>query len=46
MAAKCVENILKDMKDINICETIVTIKTKMSQENELEMKKLVEEINS
>ena len=45
MAAKCVENILKDMKDINICETIVTIKTKMSQENELEMKKLVDEID-
>ena len=46
MSAKCVENILKEMKDINICDTIVTIKTRMNTENELEMKKLVEEINS
>ena len=44
MAAKCIEGMLKDLKDINICNTIVTIKTTMTDQNEKEMEKLVEEI--
>lgn len=44
MAAKCIENILKEMKDINICDTIVTIKTRMNNENIEQMKNLVKEI--
>lgn len=44
MAAKCVKDILTDMKDINVCENIVTIKTRMNDENVQEMKDLVKEI--
>jgi len=44
MAAKCVKEILNTMKDISICDTTVTIKTRMNEQNEEEMKKLVNEI--
>lgn len=44
MAGKQVKAIFEEMKDINICENIVTIKTKMTQENEINMKKLAKEI--
>lgn len=44
MAAKCVKDILTDMKDINVCESIVTIKTRMNDANVQEMKDLVKEI--
>lgn len=44
MAAKCIKDIIKDMKDINVCDTIVTIKTKMNDENIEQMKTLVKEI--
>ena len=44
MAAKCIKEILETMKNINICETTVTIKTRMNDSNEKEMNKLVNEI--
>lgn len=44
MAAKCIKDILIDMKDIDICENIVTIKTRMNENNVEEMKNLVKEI--
>ena len=44
MAAKCIKEILADMKDISICENIVTIKTRMKESNIEEMNKLVKEI--
>ena len=44
MAAKCIKDIFDDMKDINICKNIVTIKTRMNDTNIDEMKNLVKEI--
>lgn len=44
MAAKCVKEILNTMKNINICDTTVTIKTRMNEQNIEEMKKLSNEI--
>ena len=44
MAAKCVKEIFSTMKDIKICETTVTIKTRMNNQNEEEMKKLINEL--
>lgn len=44
MAAKFVKEILSDMKDITICEPVVTIKTSMTENTIEEMKKLVETI--
>ncbi|MBR3152482.1 MAG: FprA family A-type flavoprotein [Clostridia bacterium] len=44
MAAKNVKEILEGMKNIEICDTVVTIKTRMSKQNEEDMKKLVNEL--
>lgn len=46
MAAKCVKEILEGMKDITICEPIITIKTSINNNNIAEMKKLAEAILS
>lgn len=46
MAAKNVKEILDGMKDIKICDTIVSIKTTMSDKNKEEMLALVKEILS
>ena len=43
-AAKCIKEILKEMKDIEIIEPIVTIKSKLKKENIEELKKLAENI--
>ena len=43
MAAKCVKEIFSEMKDINVCEKIVTIKTKMD-ENSNDIIELAEEL--
>ena len=43
-AGKCMKNILTQMKDINIVEPMVTIKSTMKEGNIAEMKKLAEEI--
>ena len=40
MAAKCVQDILKDMKNITICNPIITIKTKMNNETIEKMEEL------
>ena len=40
MAAKCVQNKLKDMKNITICEPIVTIKTSMNADTIEKMQEL------
>ena len=44
MAAKCVRAILEEMKNIEICDTVVTIKTRMTEQNKEDMTKLVKEI--
>ena len=44
MAAKFVQDILKDMKNITICEPIVTIKTSLSEESKEQIKELAESI--
>ena len=44
MAAKYVKEILSTMKDIKICDTTVTIKTRMNDANKEEMTKLANEI--
>lgn len=44
MAAKCVKEALGNMKNIVFCDTIVTIKSKMKEENKKELNKLVDEI--
>ena len=44
MAAKYVKEILSTMKDIKICDTTVTIKTRMNDANKEEMTKLAYEI--
>ena len=44
MAAKFMQHVIKDMKNIKICDTIVTIKTKMNTETEEKMLDLVKEI--
>ena len=43
MFRKCVKEILREMKDISICEKIVTIKTKMD-ENSNDIIELAEEL--
>ena len=43
-AGKCMKEILGRMKDISICETMVTIKSSMNDQNIEDMKKLAEEI--
>lgn len=44
MAAKCVKQILETMKNIKICDQVVTIKTRMTEENEQQMKELTREL--
>lgn len=43
-AGKCIKEILSKMKDITICETQVTIKSAMNEQNIKDMEKLAEEI--
>lgn len=43
-AAKTMKAILEQMKDIDICDTVVTIKTRMNNENEEEMLKMIDEL--
>ena len=44
MAGKLAKEILQDMKNIKICDIVVTIKTKMNEENKEQMKELVNEL--
>ncbi len=44
MAAKLIKEILNDMKNINLCHTEVTIKTKLNEESKQKMQELVKEI--
>ena len=44
MAGKQVQEILSGMKDITICDTIVTIKTRMNEQNIDQMKQLADEL--
>lgn len=44
MAAKNIKEILEGMKDITICDTVVSIKTSMSEKNEDDMEVLAKEI--
>lgn len=43
-AGKCMKNILSQMKDIKVCDNMVTIKSKMNEETKANMEKLIEEI--
>ena len=40
-AGKCMKNILSEMKDLNIVEPMITIKSRMKEENMEQMKELV-----
>lgn len=40
MAAKCIQDIIKDMKKLTICEPVITIKTKMEEETIEKMQEL------
>ena len=44
MAAKYVKEYLDNMKDISVCENVVTIKTRMNEKNENEINELINEI--
>lgn len=44
MAAKCIKDIVSGMKNVDVCDTVVTIKTRMNEQNKNEMKKLVKEM--
>ena len=44
MAAKFVQDILKDMKNITVCEPIVTIKTSLNEESKNTIKELAESL--
>ena len=44
MARKQIKDILGEMKNIEICDTVVSIKTRMNEKNREEMKTLIEEI--
>ena len=44
MAAKCMKEIISELKDITLVEKVVTIKTKMTEENKKEMIELAKEI--
>ena len=44
MAAKCMKEIIADMKDIDLVEKVVTIKTKMTDENIEQFKELVKDL--
>ena len=43
-AAKCMKEFIDGMKDITLCEKIVTIKSVMNKENIIEMEELADEI--
>ena len=45
-AAKCMKEFIDGMKDITLCEKVVTIKSVMNKENIAEMEELAEEILS
>ena len=44
MSGKLMKEIFEKMKDINICEQMVTIKSSMNEENIVQMEKLAEEL--
>lgn len=44
IAAKKMKELLDPMKNVETCETVVTIKSKMKEENLLQMKQLIEEL--
>lgn len=44
MAAKLMKDIISDMKDIKVCDTVVTIKTRLNDETKQKMENLVKEI--
>ena len=44
MAAKNIQEIIKDMKNIDVCNTIITIKTRLNEANKEQMKILAKEI--
>ena len=44
MAGKCMIEIIKNFKDVKICDTIVTIKTKLNNESTEKLEQLVKEI--
>ena len=44
MAAKFMREIIQDMKNIEICDTVVTIKTRLNDESKEKMEELVKEI--
>lgn len=44
MAAKHMKDIINDMKDIEICNTVVTIKTRLNDESKEKMEALVKEL--
>ena len=43
-AGKCMKNVLQEMKDINIIEPIITIKSTMSNENITQMEEMADKI--
>ena len=43
-AGKCIKSILDNMKDITICEPMVTIKSRMNEETQTKMEELAKEI--
>ena len=43
-AGKCMKNVLQEMKDINIIEPIITIKSTMSEENIKQMEEMADKI--
>ena len=45
-AGRCMKEIISKMKDIDLCDTTVTIISKMNNENIQTMKKLADEILS
>ena len=46
MAAKCMKEIIGEMKDITICEPVVSIKTTMNNDTVNKMRELAKEILS
>ena len=43
-AGKCIKSILDNMKDITICEPMVTIKSRMNEETQTKMEELAKEL--
>ena len=46
MAAKCMKAYLEQMKEISICETVVTIKSTVSEANKEQLKALAKELRA